>query len=46
MTSGGGNLTSRFVQGQQVHADPGVFSYHDQSTYSSTIEDESRMMKT
>ncbi len=23
----------------------GVFSYHDTSTYSSTIEDESRMMK-
>lgn len=45
VAASGGSLTSRFPQGGH-HPEAGVFSYHDQSTYSSTIEDESRMMKT
>ncbi len=41
-----GSLTSRFPNNNQLSEAAGVFSYHDHSTYSSTIDDESKMMKT
>jgi hypothetical protein len=49
VASGNGSLTSRLPNGQAIQLtanEAGVFSYHDSSTYSSTIEDESRLMKT